>query len=161
MLYYHLYRIRVGNQLYIGTCQNYELRQYGHNKCAMEGSNIKVYVAMRTHGIDNCVFELIRTFWCNNNREARMQEQAEINTIPAELRLNSIKAYRSRQEMLIHNANNIRIRRLDPAYKEHERRYRQLPHARQKQVEYDKRPEVLERKKLHMRKVREDAKIRV
>jgi hypothetical protein len=71
-----------------------------------------------------------------------------------------IKAYRSREERLEHNRLMIKQRRLDPAYKEHEKRYRQLPQNRLKHVEYDKRPEVLERKKLYMRCLREQAKLK-
>jgi hypothetical protein len=147
--------------MYIGTCQKFQHRINLHLQDVRPGNrfaHFKVYVAMREHGIDNCTFEIIRSFYCANTVDARIQEQVEINSIPVELRLNMIKAYRSREERLEHNRLNIQQRRLDPAYREHERRYRQLPQNQRKHVEYDKRPEVLERKKLHMRKLREQQK---
>jgi len=76
---------------YIGKTINFENRKYAH-ETSSKNSELKIYKKIRDHGgWENWNMEILNTFYCKNEYDARQIEQKYIDYFKTTL--NSVKAY--------------------------------------------------------------------
>ena len=103
MTKYYIYRITAGDKYYIGNTTNFEERWANHQSHSQRNTdaryNYPVYVQMRAVGVDNCSIEIMREIYACTKLEARMEEEIERKLIHPDNCLNSIRAYKSKQDI--------------------------------------------------------------
>ena len=97
---YNIYKIYVGDKIYIGaTKQEMHERWWNHKTNARNPGhhmyNYPIYQEMRKVGIDTCRIELIREVAVANLTEAHKEEQKEIENYSWDVLLNDRNAYLS------------------------------------------------------------------
>jgi len=150
MLYY-IYKITIGNKIYIGSTTNPYRRWSQHKSDAKELSthaHYQIYIEMRLIGIDNCVFEILYEIECVDETEARKAEQAEIDKHPKEIILNNNYAYRSKKEWQKEYQKTDKYKEYQRQYKKTDKykEYQKTDKSKNYKKEWVNRPEVKERR---------------
>lgn len=169
---HHIYKIIVGNKLYIGSTTNPKKRWRKHKNNAKETSrdaHLPLYITMRLIGVDNCVFEVLYEIECVDKTEARKVEQAEINKYKKEILLNMYYAYRTQKEYQKTDqhkeyqkeyAKTNKYKEYQIEYhKEYRKEYAKTYKPKEYQKEYVNRPEVKERRNRQARERRAKKKL--
>lgn len=94
--HYFIYKITnsVDDKVYIGsTKQTLKKRFTGHKGEARGGNLKKVSAHMRNVGIDKFMIEVIKEMNVNSRKEARIEENNEIEKVEKSKLLNSMRAY--------------------------------------------------------------------
>ena len=110
---YYIYKIVVGDKIYIGSTKQPDDRWRRHKACAtkpISHTHYTVYTEMREYGIEKCIFEIIHEIECDTKKESYISEQNEINLIPDHLSLNDKNAYTSYEERKLYQQEFAKIR---------------------------------------------------
>ena len=96
-----IYRIKntINDKVYIGsTCNYLSLRKAIHKHHSRMYPHRKLYSFINEIGFNNCIFEIVELFPCENNQQLREREEYHMNQIEQEQRLNENSAIFNRDK---------------------------------------------------------------
>jgi hypothetical protein len=123
-----IYTIKTDNGLYVGsTCDFVDRKRRHKYSCFNEKDkkyNYKLYKNIRENGGEYTI-EIYKLFPCNSDKELRMQEEAVIKHLNANL--NSRASFRSREELKEYNKEYHQKNKeiISQNQKEYDKKYRQ------------------------------------
>lgn len=104
MLYY-IYKITVGDKIYIGSTKDIYHRLHSHKSISRNENHRQhhdlLYVEIRTIKLENCKFEVIREIDVINKEFARNEEQKEIDKYEKTTLLNINSARPTKEQQIL------------------------------------------------------------